>query len=363
MSWLGLRTRNACHFDLGGLQKDRQTPAAAELAGPDALLRGTLLLECAATPDGPRHTLLQIPLDQAGRWLAIEAVPDLGFLLILADGNSTRHAILRWQPTGRSGSLRVSYTWDLAGQSAALRLDVPGSLRAIHIPAPIPYIVQASVLARAFIAQDLAIPFPALSYFALADGLSPVGPMPGLGADTPLETPEGPKPIKRVRRGDLVLTSGGDSVPVLHVIRALMPACGSFAPMRLRAPTFGLRDDICVAPYQPVALHGRDVEYGFGRDCVLAQVCDVVAREGDACGPLPVLQSYYQLVLPEPAILQSAGAGLASLNIGRIRRDAKALRESVLGHLPARDLPEHAGPAHPILEPHESLALQRWRVA
>ena len=93
--------------------------------------------------------------------------------------------------------------------------------------------------------------------------------MPGLTAHTPITTQFGDKPICKLRRGDLVVTDEGELVPVLQVVRRIVPARGSFHPIRLRAPYFGLSRDIVVAPHQRLIMAGSQVEYIFSKEAVL----------------------------------------------------------------------------------------------
>ena len=66
-----------------------------------------------------------------------------------------------------------------------------------------------------------------------------------------------------------MLTRGGGVVPVLHKLDRVVPARGSLAPVRLRAPYFGLLDDVIVAPEQRLVIDGSEVEYLFNQEAVL----------------------------------------------------------------------------------------------
>ena len=108
-----------------------------------------------------------------------------------------------------------------------------------------------------------------VAFVALSDEIEPLGPMPGLVGSTPVLTPDGYLPVGHLRRGDLVTTESGETVPVLQSISRRVPARGSFQPIRLRAPYFGLRRDIVVAPHQRLVIRGSQVEYMFGKEAVL----------------------------------------------------------------------------------------------
>ena len=81
----------------------------------------------------------------------------------------------------------------------------------------------------------------AVTYLAVSTALEPVGPMPGLDPATPVATPQGYRRVDSLKRGDLVLSETGGSLPVLHVLHREVPALGIFRPVTLRAPFFGLQ--------------------------------------------------------------------------------------------------------------------------
>ena len=103
-----------------------------------------------------------------------------------------------------------------------------------------------------------------LLFAALATDIAPIGPMPTLHPQTPIATANGYCAAGDLQRGDTVLTNSGDIVPVLSIVRSRFPARGSFAPMRLHAPYFGLTQDIIVGAEQRLVMRGSDVEYNFG---------------------------------------------------------------------------------------------------
>ena len=89
-----------------------------------------------------------------------------------------------------------------------------------------------------------------VDFLAISTRIEPVGPMPALTSRVPLATPNGQVETARLHRGDLVMTDTGDCVPILRKVSRTVPARGSFRPVRLRAPYFGLQRDIVVAPQQ-----------------------------------------------------------------------------------------------------------------
>jgi len=65
-------------------------------------------------------------------------------------------------------------------------------------------------------------------------------------------------------------------VPVLQTATRTVPARGSFAPIRMRAPYFGLQDDIIISPEQHVVIDGPEVEYLFSCEKVLTPARNLV---------------------------------------------------------------------------------------
>jgi Hint domain len=65
--------------------------------------------------------------------------------------------------------------------------------------------------------------------------------------------------------------------PLVHLTRRTFPSRGSFAPVVLRSPFFGLTSDILVSSDQLVLISGASVEYLFGVEEALisaASLCD-----------------------------------------------------------------------------------------
>ena len=198
-------------------------------------------------------------------------------------------------------------------------------------------------------------------FAALSDQIEPIGPMPAILPQTPMATPWGYKPVGSLRRGDTVSTRDDGVVPVLQQVSRRVPARGSFQPIRLRAPYFGLRQDIIVGPEQRLIIDGPEVEYLFGQEAVLVAARHLVngfAAHAEPCGPVI---TYAQLLLPKHETMIAAGTAVESLYIGRARRDVNLLSGSVLHGFDRSLLPEHPKPAHQVLRWHDAIHLARRR--
>jgi hypothetical protein len=152
-------------------------------------------------------------------------------------------------------------------------------------------------------------------------------------------------------------------VPVLHRLSRRVPACGSFAPVRLRAPYFGLRQDITVAPSQRLVLSGSDVEYLFNQEAVLVEARHLVGGFAAISASAGPTITYTQLLLPEHQALIAAGCVAETLFVGRLRRQQDLLEASILNRLDRHGLPEHPRPVHPVLRAFEAIVLAESRAA
>lgn len=363
MAWLGVCSATDRRFDPAGLGA-AGAPTAPQVH-PDSLLpRGSLMVETRLSPQARPQTLLSF--DRSFPWacgLSLHALPGGGFVLIETQGDGVRHVTLPHQPESRMDIVRLTYSWDAPAQLGRLALERTETDR-VHMkelapPHPMPLADLKALLTEPR-QHEMD---PDVEVVALSDGVEPLGPMPGLTGNTPVATPGGYTAIARLRRGDLVRTERGKSVPVLGAVRRQVPACGSFRPVRLRAPFFGLRRDIIVAPHQRLVLRGTDVEYTFGSEAVLVParhlINDVSAFHVDG----PALVTYHQVILPQHEVLVAAGARVESLHIGRLRRRPGDLAASLLATADRAGLPEHPGPVWPVLKPFEAVTLAMARAA
>lgn len=343
---------------------DPQTLPAAGVPDGDALLvRGTLMLEFHL-PESTRPEPLLL-YAQDGDWplrLALQAVPGGGLSFVLEQSGAVLHQTLNPTSLGRTDRLRLTYAWDAPARTGRLTLEqADGSqMQIAALPGPKPWRLRDLQA----LTGPLAYVAPAVEYLALSSSMEPAGPAPGLLPSAPVATPEGYRALGSLQRGDLVLTGSGEAVPVLQVVERQVPALGSFAPVRLRAPYFGLLQDIQVAPFQRLVLSGSEVEYLFGQPAVLVPAGNLLgtgtALPGTAGAPLI---TYRQAVLPDHEPLLAAGAMTESLFLGRLRRAPQRLAASLLAPLGAGALPEHRQPKFPVLRAFDAAVLAERRTA
>ncbi len=363
MGWIGIADHVTGRFDPAGLQ-----PCATAIPGtiaPDEIApRGTLMIETYLSPEGRPQTLLRF--DRAQPWsggLSLQVMPRGGIVFVESLGGDLRHAALIHDLDGRSEEVRVRYCWDAPRKWGRLTLEhlAVGQTRSRTLPPPHPMPMDDLRMITRYPARremDSDV-----SYLAVSDQIEPIGPMAGLTPGVPIETPYGPVPVSRLKRGDTVITSAGETVPVLRTVRQTMPARGSLRPICLRAPFFGLRHDILVAPHQRLVIGGSQVEYMFGTEAALVPARHLVNGASAYYAEGPDLVTYHHILLPDHAAVMASGCPLESLYIGRLRRKPEALAASILSDVPHRTLPEHARPIWPVLKPFEAVTLAMHRVA
>jgi hypothetical protein len=361
MGWIALTARDGGLFDPGGLAEGRGT----QEADPTALLpRGTVLLETRPAI-GPRPQTL-LSFGRTHPWkggFSLQLLPSGGLTLIETQERDVRHATLPFRPDDRCDSLCITYSWDAPARWGRLSLERPGLVGVRSISVPPPHPMPLADLRTAFTDPRQRHLDPEVIFAALSDRVEPVGPMPGLSGTVPVRVPGGYVAAGQLRRGDCVRGTGGAVVPVLHRLARSVPAAGSFRPVRLRAPYFGLRADIVVAPHQRLVIGGSDVEYLFGTEAVLVSACHLVNGSAAVHAEAGPVARYHGLVLPEHEEIEAAGARTESLYLGRIRRKPEVVGMSLLAGLDRARLPEHPRPLWPVLKSYEAITLAMTRAA
>ncbi len=328
------------------------------------LPRGSIVIETYLSDAFRPQTLLAFDRTgaQFGRF-SIQSLPTGGIVLVDALGDDIRHATLAYDADGRLDAMRITYVWDTATDLGRLTLEHTATDTIISVdvcaPLPVPHddlIFALQHMPQTDVSDDLV-------FVALSDDIEPVGPMPALTGQVPILTSAGEMRAADIRRGHMVLTDEGEEVPVLQVVSRVVPALGSFQPVRLRAPYFGLTRDIVVAPSQRLVMSGTEVEYMFGREAVLVPARHLINDRSAFYAKSPEFVTYHHLLLPGHQALIASGSFLESLYVGRLRRQADALRCSVLANFDRARLPEHAKPVWPVLKPFEAVTLANTRAA
>jgi len=363
MGWLGFTNGVKNSFRPSGTSV--QCEHMPQPVHPDTLLpKGSLMIETRLSPDGRPQTLLAFY--RTHPWscsFSLQALPGGGFILIESQGDAVHHATLPHDADGRMDIVRLIYSWDAPRKWGRLSLERPETdcvhSTALTPPHPMPLADLKTMLTdprQREMDSDVEI-------VALSDQIEALGPMPGLTGRTPIDTPTGPVPIGHLKRGDLVVTEAGTIVPVLQTVSRRVPAHGSFRPIHLRAPYFGLQRDIVVAPHQRLVLRGSEVEYTFGREAVLVPARHLINGVSALYAEGTDMVTYHQLLLPGHDVIRAAGSPLESLYIGRLRRKPDQMQASLLRNMNRAHMPEHPKPIWPVLKPFEAITLAMSRAA
>ncbi|MCU9849515.1 Hint domain-containing protein [Defluviimonas sp. WL0024] len=353
MTWLALRK-------IGG-----PTQRIGATGLPVRLDVGTLVFELdldeVARVRGP--VLRLAPRMEPQRIFALEATTDGRLHFLRRHGPDVSHLSIGLGRVPVSGQLRLSYHWDHRRGRSLLTAEnlTSGTIRQQEANVALPLL--AGEIGALFDTDREGPRHTALDWFGLADHWQTVGPTPGLAPWTEIVTADGPRPIASIRPGDLVLTADEGLQPVLWQGGVEVPAIGSFRPVRLIAPYFGLGSDLVAQPSQRIALSGADVEYHFGEEEVLVEARHLVNGETAVWEAESATAICHGLLLERHALIAAGGVWTESLYLGRIAANPALARTTAPGALAARGaLPLHSSPVRRELLEFEALELSLARL-
>ncbi len=325
---------------------------------------GALVLEAPLPSETRAATLLEVAtLHPTPALLRIQSIPGEGFSVLLSSGTSVFHALVSHTLQARTDTFRLTLNWDANSGNGLLSIEHPGddALFTREITACIP--MPGAIIHGALSEMREHASTQKLSHIGFHKGALSIGPAPTLDYHTPVLTPHGYRPIGTMQPGDTVVSASGDIVPVLGVFKKVTPPFGSNAPVRLRAPYFGLQSDLVMAGTQRLIVGGSDVEYTFGQDTVLIPARHLINGTAAIAQPASSTMTYYQLLLPESEAFIASELCLESLFVGRLRRRKDIFKYTTLSTLPRNLLPEHAATVSQILCPYEAITLAAMRAA
>lgn len=364
MTWLSVADHNDRRFSLLGLGAEKKEAPVCGTQPDDLLTTGSIVFETRQSPDGRPQLLLGYKSTYPWhRSLTFQAIPGGGIAMVQVQGNDITHAAIQHEDSGRSDVLRITYSWDSAAKWGRLAMEHPESNRVVTVPVANPKPISLQDLRDLMLGRGDQTFSQDIIFVGLSDRIEPLGPMPTLLPSTPLATPWGYKPTSQLKRGDTVMTQNSGVVPVLQRVSRTVPARGSYAPVRLRAPYFGLQQDIIVAPDQRLVIDGPEVEYLFSKEAVLIPARHLVNGFAALQETSGTTITYSQLLLPAHETMLAAGTPVESLYIGRLRRQPLQLASSVLAGFDRNLLPEHGQPAHSVLKWFEAITLASRRAA
>lgn len=356
MSWVGLYSRD---HDNGRRQlvRDSLDGIAPETA---LLARGTIVFEIDLSPDSPAPSRL-IHYDNDKDWqrqFTVFLNADFSLSVACRQGCLESYVRVSSVRPQNQAKLRVSFSWDAPERFGLLSVEnqSEGVIHQVNFADPIPIPLRdASQLYRA--GRHVSID-PRVSCIALSDRREPVGPAGGLGTGTPVETTEGFRPIEQLRLGDRVITRNHGVQPVRWVVSQALPACGTSLPFSLRAPYFGLSQDLVVTASQKLVLDGPDTEYHLGRDGVLVEAQALQGHPAVARPSSPLAVTYHQVLFDRHVCMNVAGTWVGSLFIGSLARNPAIVATTLLAPVPPSLLPVHRRMAATPLRRYEAPVLR-----
>lgn len=252
---------------------------------------------------------------------------------------------------------RLTFAWDAPTGSGRLSLENlrTGNIQqtAVHWPIAIPVIDGLRTIGGS---PEVTVN-DCVKMLALADHMVPVGPGVTIESTAEILTPQGMRRIGDLKPGDEVLTKAKGAMPIRHIITQSIPAVGHYRPILLRAPFFGLSQDLVVAAKQRLLIFGVETEYTFGKDSMLLKASELMGLPGVSyCGDQDLIE-FSQVLLDSHECIQVSGAWVESLFIGRLAKQPQIVRASILSDIPASELPIHARRARPVLQDYERQAL------
>lgn len=360
MRWLGLRQRYEREFDPRGLGQD---PLATALQDDGLITRGSLLAEIDLVPTSrPVNLIRYSVLDPWPSSLSLVQEPDGTLRLLMRLGPRQLSVALRTELATRSETVILTFGWDGPGRSGVMSAFVPdtGCLWQTSVPGPFPLMLRD--IRRMVLDETACRQADSVTFFAMAEGICPTGPMPGLDPEAWIATPSGARPLQTLRAGDQVLDAEGKAREIRWAGSVTLPATGRFTPLKMRAPYHGLTEDLVLAPDQRLLLSGTEIEYLFGQERVSAAVRHLSDRHSvEPAAPRTPVITYRQLLLDRPAEIIANGAAVECFDAQPLFSDTRLVRHSVLSGLDREEWPAVTGFGVPVLRDYEALTLEEAR--
>ncbi|MCK0148954.1 Hint domain-containing protein [Marivita sp. S6314] len=177
---------------------------------------------------------------------------------------------------------------------------------------------------------------------------------------TLIETPEGPRFIETLRKGDLVTTLDGGPQAVTWIGHIRVPGEGPNTPIRIRRGALENIRDLWVSPNHRMLLRGTAAELMFGETEVLVAAKHLVNGTTIVEAPCPVVE-YWHILCEGHHLVFAEGCAAETLYPGQMALQSvdDADRDEILGVLPERCLDGFTGPmARYTLKRHEAELLR-----
>ena len=325
-------------LDCGSLVAEFTVAAAS---GPPLVL-----VDYGSTRDWPRQ--LRITLSQDG-----------SLTLFHRQAESAATVSVTLALPAEPSLFRLTYSWDARRRMSQIAAELPflGQIAVARGSNPLP-LPRDDLQA---LAAGNARFDPGLVWIGVTGSIEPIGRIPGFIGATAVQTPLGVRRIDSLHAGDLVQTHNHGALPIRWIGSAEMPARGSFAPVRLRAPFFGNRSDLVVSAHQRVVMSGAEVEYLFGEDEVVVAAGRLVDGLTALIERRRTLVRFHSVLLDHHALLDLDGGSVETLFVSAGRSLLAPEYGWLRDRLAPEALPVHAKPALPTLRSYEAATLLAMR--
>ena len=331
----------------------------AALVASDMLVTGSLVIETdfEADPEADRVLLEYSHHRLWQRGLSVRILPNMDIVVEIQQGPGTSRTRIRNVSPPAGNRIRLTVSWDAPRRFGITSVEYLGDPTIVQAEMTQPLPLPIADLERIVKTTGSVHVDHGVTLIAVSDRIESVGLDPSLASGTLIATDTGPRPIEQLVAGDMVLTEQSGLQPIRWILSRQVPAAGSFAPIRLRAPYLELDRDIIVAPHQRMMLHGGATEYLFGQDCVMVAAADFLGHASAQTAPGMGLITYHQIILDQHECLQLAGAWGASQFLGSFRHAFIYPVSSPLGKMPVSAIPFHIEPVRPLLQDYEANSL------
>lgn len=280
---------------------------------PEMLAVGVFVAEFTLPLPDAATLLCEMSTHDGGeRGFSLFYQPELGLMLRNRQGGRLVRHLLPGRLPDSPGTARLTLGFDADTGTSQMRLEgVDGPAMAARTARG----ADALPLRPGDIGLMSAEPHrqrrhQAVLWFGLAQGTVPPVRVAWLGLRSPVETPRGSVAAGRLQPGDLVMTEDHGPQPLLSMRRMALPACGSFAPVLLRAPFLPSHHDLLVSSDQRVLMRGPEVEYLFGEDEVLITAAALVDGRTALAEQRRMIAPSVALLFERPQILNVDGCRL-----------------------------------------------------
>lgn len=280
---------------------------------PDTLALGVFVAEFTLPLPDTATLLCDMATQEGGeRGLSLFYQPELGLMLRNRQGSRLVRHLVPGRLPDSPGTARLTFGFNIVAGTWQMRLEVVEGpampARTAHGADPLP--LRPGDIGLLSAEPHRQRRHPAVLWFGLAQGTVPPVRVAWLGLRSPVETPRGPVAAGRLQPGDLVMTEDDGPQSLLSLQRMALPACGSFAPVLLRAPFLSAQHDLLVSSDQRVLMRGPEVEYLFGEDEVLITAAALVDGRTALAEQRRMIAPSVALLFDRPQILNVDGCRL-----------------------------------------------------